>query len=205
MDNKLQEITEKIYLEGVSKGNAEAQKIISGAKTEAEKIIRKAVEDAGVTVARAEKKAEEIKKNTASELKLSFRQAMSLLRQDIEKTITLKVVDEPVSDVFSDKQFIAGLIEKIAEKWTPAVGDSGELEIHLSEESAGEIEKYLGGKVRKILGEKISLRPVKSMENGFEIHPSEGDYKISVTESGLTSYLKELLRPKLVELLFEKD
>jgi len=205
MDNKLQEITEKIYLEGVSKGNEQAQKIISGAKTEAEKIIIKAEEDAGEIIARAEKKAEEIKKNTASELKLSFRQAMSLLRQDIEKTITLKLVDKPVSDVFSDKQFIAELIEKIAEKWSPAGGDSGELVIHLSEESAGEIEKYLGGKVRKILGEKISLHPVKSMENGFEIHPSGEEYKISVTESDLTSYLKELLRPKLVELLFEKD
>lgn len=205
MDNKLQEITEKIYLEGVSKGNEEAQKIISGAKTDADKIISKAEEDASEIIARAEKKAEEIKKNTASELKLSFRQAMSLLRQDMEKTITLKMVDEPVSDVFSDKRFIAGLIEKIAEKWSPAVGSSGDMEIHLSEESAGDIEKYLGGKVRKILGEKISLHPVKSMEKGFEIHPSEGGYKISVTESGLASYLKELLRPKLVELLFEKD
>ena len=125
MDNKLQEITEKIYLEGVSKGNEEAHKIISGAKTEAEKIIRKAEEDAGEIIARAEKKAEEIKKNTASELKLSFRQAINLLRQDIEKTITLKLVDEPVSDVFSDKKFIAGLIEKIAEKWSPAGGDTG--------------------------------------------------------------------------------
>jgi len=205
MDNKLQEITEKIYLEGVSKGNEEAERIISGAKTEAGKIISKAEEAAGEIIARAEKKAEEIKKITASELKLSFRQAMSLLRQDIEKTITLKLVEEPVSDVFSDKRFIAGLIEKIAEKWSPAGGDSGELEIHLSEESEDEIEKYLGGKVRKILGEKIYLHPVKSMEKGFEIHPSEGGYKISVTESGLTSYLKELLRPRLVELLFEKD
>jgi V/A-type H+-transporting ATPase subunit E len=205
MDNKLQEITEKIYLEGVSKGNEEAQKIISGAKTDADKIISKAEEDASEIIARAEKKAEEIKKNTASELKLSFRQAMSLLRQDMEKTITLKMVDEPVSDVFSDKRFIAGLIEKIAEKWSPAVGSGDDMEIHLSEESAGDIEKYLGGKVRKILGEKISLHPVKSMEKGFEIHPSEGGYKISVTESGLASYLKELLRPKLIELLFEKE
>ncbi len=205
MDNKLQEITEKIYLEGVSKGKEEAQKIISGAKKEAEIIISKAEEDAAEIIARAEKKAEEIKKNTASELKLSFRQAVSLLKQEIEKTITMKMVDEPVSEVFSDKRFIAGLIEKIAEKWSPAGGDSGELEIHLSEESSGEIEKYLGEKLRKILGDKILLRPVKSMEKGFEIHPSEGEYKISVTESGLNSYIKDLLRPGLVELLFEKD
>ncbi len=205
MDNKLQEITEKIYLEGVSKGNEEAQKIVSGARKEAEKIISSAEEDAAEIISRAEKRAEEIKKNTASELKLSFRQAVSLLKQEIEKTITMKLVDEPVSDVFSDKRFIAGLIEKIAEKWSPSGGESDGLDIHLSEESAGEIEKYLEGKLQKILKENISLHPVKSMEKGFEIHPSEGEYKISVTESGLAGYLKELLRPKLVDLLFEKD
>jgi V/A-type H+-transporting ATPase subunit E len=90
MDNKLQEITEKIYREGVSKGNEEAQRIISGAKTEAGKLIRKAEEEADEIIAKAEKKAEEIRKKHGSELKLSFRQAVNLLRQEIEKTITLK-------------------------------------------------------------------------------------------------------------------
>lgn len=203
MDNKLQEITEKIYQEGVTRGNEEAQKIISEAKAEADEIIHKAEEEAQEIIAKAEKKAIEIRKNTASELKLSFRQAMSLLRQEIEKAITLKLIDEPVSDVFSDKRFIADLIKKIAEKWSPGNSESG-LEIHMSEESVSETEKYLSGEVRKVLGKKIFLRPVKSMENGFEIHPAGEEYKISVTESDFTSYIKELLRPKLVELLFEK-
>ena len=35
MQSKLQEITEKIYQEGVSRGNEEAEKIIAGARTEA--------------------------------------------------------------------------------------------------------------------------------------------------------------------------
>lgn len=204
MDNKLQEITEKIYREGVSRGNEEAERIISGARSEAERIIRKAEEDADEIVAKAEKKAAEIVKKTGSELKLSFRQAMNLLRQDIEKVITLRLVDEPVSDVFSDKKFIAALIEKIAEKWSPHDSDKG-LEIHLPEDSVSEIESYLKGKTHKILSEKITLHPVKSMGKGFEIHPAGEEYKISVTGNDFAGYIKELLRPGLVELLFEKD
>ena len=204
MDNKLQEITEKIYREGVSRGNEEAEKIISGAKSEAEKIIRSAEAEAGEIIAKAGKKVEEMMNNTRSELKLSFRQAMNLLKQDIEKAITLRVVDDPVSDVFSDKRFIAGLIERITEKWSPEDSDRG-LEIHLPEESVSEIENYLKSKTRKILADNINLHPVKSMVKGFEIHPAGGGYKISVTENDFAGYIKEIMRPKLVDLLFEKD
>ena len=38
MQNKLQELTKKIYKEGISKGNEEAQSIINNAKKEAEEI-----------------------------------------------------------------------------------------------------------------------------------------------------------------------
>ncbi len=40
MQNKLQELTEKIYQEGISKGNEEAERIISEARTDSEKIIK---------------------------------------------------------------------------------------------------------------------------------------------------------------------
>ena len=43
MENKIQELTDKIYREGVEKGNTEAQKLIANAQDEAKKIV----EDAG--------------------------------------------------------------------------------------------------------------------------------------------------------------
>ena len=41
MENKIQELTDKIYREGVEKGNVEAQKLIANAQGEAQKIISK--------------------------------------------------------------------------------------------------------------------------------------------------------------------
>ncbi len=204
MQNKLQEITEKIYREGVSKGNEEAEKIISGARTEAEKIVRKAEKEAKGIIEEANRKSEEMMKNTGSELKLSFRHALNSLKQEIEKTVICRLVEDPVSEIFSDNRFIARLIEITAEKWTPGNDETG-MEIHLPEDTINEIENYLTGKTHKILSDGIILRPVKSMEKGFEIHPSGKEYKISVTESDFASYIKELLRPKLVSLLFEKN
>ena len=39
MENKIQELTDKIYREGVEKGNEEAQRLIANAQEEAKKII----------------------------------------------------------------------------------------------------------------------------------------------------------------------
>ena len=47
MENKIQELTDKIYREGVEKGNEEAQRLVSNAREEAAKIIEDARKEAG--------------------------------------------------------------------------------------------------------------------------------------------------------------
>lgn len=42
MENKIQELTDKIYREGVEKGNEEAQRLVSEAQAQAEKLIEDA-------------------------------------------------------------------------------------------------------------------------------------------------------------------
>ena len=40
MENKIQELTDKIYREGVEKGNEEAQRLIANAQEEAKRSLR---------------------------------------------------------------------------------------------------------------------------------------------------------------------
>ena len=51
MENKIQELTDKIYREGVEKGNEEAQRLISSAHEEAAKIVEDARKEADSIVA----------------------------------------------------------------------------------------------------------------------------------------------------------
>ncbi|EJW90202.1 ATP synthase subunit E, partial [gut metagenome] len=46
MENKIQELTDKIYREGVEKGNVEAQKLIEKAQEDAKKILADARKEA---------------------------------------------------------------------------------------------------------------------------------------------------------------
>ena len=56
---KIQELTEKIYREGVEKGQQEAERIIAEARQEAEKIVAEAKEQAQAIEQVAKKKAAE--------------------------------------------------------------------------------------------------------------------------------------------------
>ena len=60
MENKIQELTDKIYREGVEKGNTEAQKLIANAQDEAKKIVEDARKEAEAIVAASRKSADEL-------------------------------------------------------------------------------------------------------------------------------------------------
>jgi len=52
MNTKLQELTDKIYIEGVEKGNAEAKAIVEKAEKQASDIIAKAQAEAAQIVSK---------------------------------------------------------------------------------------------------------------------------------------------------------
>ena len=108
MQNKLQELTDKIYQEGIARGKEEAETIVAGARAESEKILKKAEEAAAAIMSKAEKDAEELRKNTLSEIRISFRHSSNALKQYLENLISKKVIEDPVSETFSDTSFVAG-------------------------------------------------------------------------------------------------
>ena len=78
MENKIQELTDKIYREGVEKGNTEAQKLIVNAQDEAKRIVEDARKEAEAIVAASRKSADELAENTKSELRLFAGQAVKI-------------------------------------------------------------------------------------------------------------------------------
>ncbi|MDD2526155.1 MAG: hypothetical protein PHH63_07565, partial [Bacteroidales bacterium] len=67
MDNKIQELTEKIYNEGVEKGKEEALRIVNEAKDTEKKMLAEAQKQADQILADAKKSAQELKNNTEAE------------------------------------------------------------------------------------------------------------------------------------------
>ncbi|MGL5272708.1 MAG: hypothetical protein ACRC8J_04405, partial [Phocaeicola sp.] len=102
MENKIQELTDKIYREGVEKGNEEALRLINEARMQAAKIVEEAQKEAEGIVATARKTAVETAENTQSEIKLFAGQAVNALKSEITSLLTKQVVGDAVKGFVAD-------------------------------------------------------------------------------------------------------
>ena len=202
MENKLQELTQKLYNEGVEKANAEADKILADAKSEAEKIKQDAEKEAKKIIADAEQKTVEIKKNVDSELSLAAKQSVRSVKQKITDMIVSKVIDEPVKKAFDDEKFVKEIIETVVKNWNPQKNETIDLAVLLPADMEKEFSKFFTAKTGKELNANLELSFSDSVKGGFKIGPADGSYKISFTEEDFENFFKSYLRPKTVEMLY---
>ena len=196
MENKIQELTDKIYREGVEKGNTEAQKLIANAQDEAKKIVEDARKEAEAIVAASRKSADELAENTKSELKLFAGQAVNALKSEIATLVTDKIVNADVKAFAADKDYLNAFIVALASKWS--VNEP----IVISTADADGLKKYFAAQAKALLDKGVKIEQVNGNKTFFTVSPADGSYKVNFGEEEFMNYFKEFLRPQLVEMLF---
>lgn len=196
MENKIQELTDKIYREGVEKGKEEASKLLKEAQSEADEIIKNAQKKADEILAEANKSAEELKKNTESELKLFAGQAVNALKSEVATLLTNRLVKEDISAFANDKNYLPAFIVALASKW------AAEEPIVISTQDADGLRKYFAAKAKNLLDKGVTIQQVNGIQTLFTISPADGSYKINFGEEEFENYFKAFLRPQLVNMLF---
>ncbi len=196
MENKIQELTDKIYREGVEKGNEEAQRIIAQAKEEARVIVETARKEADATKVAAQKSADEMAENTKSELRLFAAQAVNALKSEIATMVTDKIVSADVKAFAGNKDFLNAFIVALASKWTI------EEPVVISTADAKGLKAYFMAKAKNLLDKGVSIEQVNGIKTLFSISPADGSYKVEFGEEEFINYFKAFLRPQLVEMLF---
>ena len=104
--DRIQELTSKIYKEGVEKGKEEAEQIIAEARRKEKQILEEAEAKANEIVTAAEKEQAEHKKKTEAELKLYATQAIEALKSEITNLTTDKLAEMNVKAAMEDKDFM---------------------------------------------------------------------------------------------------
>lgn len=196
MENKIQELTNKIYQEGVEKGNVEAQRLVGAAQDEAKKIIADAQAQAEAILAEAKKNAAELSDNTKSELKLFAGQAVNALKTEITSLLTNQVISSAVKGFVADKDFFNKFIVALATQW------SANEPIVIATADAASLKKYFAAQAKNLLDKGVKIEQVNGMKTLFSISPADGSYKVNFGEEEFENYFKEFLRPQLVEMLF---
>lgn len=192
----IQELTDKIYREGVEKGNTEAQKLIANAQDEAKKIVEDARKEAEAIVAASRKSADELAENIKSELKLFAGQAVNALKSEIATLVTDKIVNADVKAFAADKDYLNAFIVALASKWS--VNEP----IVISTADADGLKKYFASQAKALLDKGVKIEQVNGNKTLFTVSPADGSYKVNFGEEEFMNYFKEFLRPQLVEMLF---
>ncbi len=205
MNDKLQELTQKIYNEGLEKGKKEADEIVKKAGKDAEKIVEDAKKEADQIKADAQKEADELKKNVNSELAISARQSITAIKQQITELISKEAVDEALKDVFDDKAFIRDVITKMIKNWPEIEKSDKDVILYLPESDRKKLEEDLQAKAAKKIKGGLDIEFEEGIKSGFKIGPKDGSYKISFTEKDFERFFRQYLRPRTQKLFAEEQ
>jgi V/A-type H+-transporting ATPase subunit E len=202
MEQKIQELTGKIYQEGVQKGEERARQLIAEAESKAASIMADAKAQAEKIVADAQKQAGEIKRNLESELKLSGTQAISAIKQQITNTITARVVESAITSSLSDPSTIKELVSTVVQNWKASSGEVPSLETLLPAAKQSELQDAFKKGMSDLLKKGLQLSFSNNVKAGFKIGPVDGTYRISLTDEDFQEFFKEYLRTRTRSYLF---
>ena len=200
MQNKLQELTDKLYNEGLSKGKQEGEELLAKAKVQAEETVAKAQAEAAQIIAAAQKQADEIKAKVSSDIRMASSQSLAATKKDIETLVVGKMTDEPVKKALASAEFVKEVIKAVAEKFTTE--GPMDLSLLLPEALQKDLETFVTKELAKMLNAGVEASFSKKVSGGFKIGPKEGGYFVSFTDETFNELIAEYLRPATKKILF---
>lgn len=200
MSNKLQELTDRLYNEGLSKGKEEGEILLSKARKEADEIIANARKQAEDIVTEAENRAAQLKEKAESDIKMASEQALMATKKDIENLLVNALCTEETEKVLSEEKFLKEIILAVAQKFSTQQSEDISLVLPASLESM--LEPWVSTELKKALKKEISFDFSKKIKGGFSIGPQNGSWYISMSDESFKALISEYLRPVTKKLLF---
>lgn len=200
MSNKLQELTDKLYNEGLSKGKEEGELLLAQARVEADKIRATGKREAALMVAEAEKTVAALKEKAESDIRMASAQSLQATRKDIEDLLVNAVISDKVSKALADKDFVKEIIRAVAEKFSSS--EATDISLVLPASMKKDLEKWVSGELGKALGKEVKAEFSKKIQGGFTIGPKDGSWFVSLTDETFKELIAEYLRPVTRKILF---
>lgn len=200
MSNKLQELTDRLYNEGLSKGKEEGEILLFKARKEADEIIANARKQAEDIVTEAENRAAQLKEKAESDVKMASEQALMSTKKDIENLLVNALCAEETEKVLSEEKFLKEIILAVAQKFSTQQSEDISLVLPASLKSM--LEPWVSTELKKALKKEISVDFSKKIKGGFSIGPQNGSWYISMSDESFKALISEYLRPVTKKLLF---
>lgn len=200
MDNKLQELTDKLYREGLSKGKEEGEALLAKAEAKVTEIVEAAQRKADEIIKKAEKDAKDYQVKVEGDVKMAATQSIQSVKRDIENLMVSGMIGGKAASALSSADFVKEVITSVAKNFNSQ--ESVDLELTLPESLRGELEPFVNGELSKALSSGVTAKFSGKIAGGFRIAPKDGSYFIDLTSEAFEALIGEYLRPATRKLLF---
>lgn len=207
----VQALIDRLKSEGVSAGQAEADRILQKAKEKASQIVAAAEAEAEAVRAKAHADAEKEQTATRDSLKVAARDLVLSLRNDLESRV-LGEASRLVSQTLQDPEFLQRLILEMAGKAKVATGMSEDepLQFVLPEKavtfeelkkspedvSPGTLTHFVLALAADVLRDGVSFTTAPGVE-GIRLKLLDRDISIDMTDEAIATLLTSHLQPRL--------
>lgn len=200
MSNKLQELTDRLYNEGLSRGREEGELLLANARKEADEILAAARREAESIVKDARENADKLRSKAESDIRMASEQSLQATRKDIEDLLLNSVCADKISAALKDEDLIKEMIMSVASRFDS--GETEDLSLVLPEELRSKLEPWVASELKKALGKKVEASFSKKISGGFTIGPKDGSWYVSFSDETFRELICEYLRPVTRKLLF---
>lgn len=201
MESKLQELTSKIYQEGVERSKNEGKEIVDRARDEAGQLLAAAKLEAERIVSAARTEADQLRVRVISEVKMAGGQAVAALKQEITNLVSQSAFAGGAKTAFNDIQFVQDLIKEIVSQWGTGKGGN-DLNLILPDKAKADMQKFFGAKSQELLTKGLSITFDGRFDNGFRIGPKDNSFVLSFTDKDFISLFQGYLKTRTREILF---
>lgn len=196
MDSQIQALTEKVYQEGVLKGEQEAAKILADANAQAEQVERDARARAEQIIADAQRSASELKSNTERELKLNASKLIEATKASIVELLAGRIAGDSVQALTANPELLQRVVLEIAKGFDLKHG------VEITSSQAEELKAYFAQNAKALLEEGLTIKQVAGKATQYTIRPQNGSFKVEIGEQEFVELFKSILRPQLAQELF---
>ncbi len=202
MQDKLQELTDRLYNEGLSKGKQDGEALLKKAQDEAATIIADAQAEAQRIIAQANKEAEEMKTKVAADVRMAATQSIAVTKQEIEKMVVTQTATQGVQANMGNADFVKTLITSVVKAFNPENASPVSLDLILPESLKAQVEPFVKNEIANQLKGEVKVDYSKKMNGGFKVAPRDGGYVLQFTDDEFTQLIANYLRPATKKILF---
>jgi V/A-type H+/Na+-transporting ATPase subunit E len=205
MHQKVQDLVDTLYREGVQKADQKSREIIEEARSRALEIVQEAEAKAAKIIADADAAADASMLRAKAEIQLTSRQVLSDLKRQISDMILYQIAANPAQSLVDSPQFLADFFMKVWDIGIPGVGKEDPVSLIFSTEMEKNLRIYLESRFSTLLKEGLTLIFSDEVRSGFQIRVEGKGISIQFSEEDFQAYFRMVSRPAIYQMLFGEN